>query len=140
MIQVDTGYNSTADGAPAVFTTPVAQLNVDHKYKCLSFFYKRNYSYDSEGSYRLDVSVYYPESGESVTTEVTMFIPYVWQEVNIKVDSSKYSTAEVSIKATHIHGTIRNPIAIDDISLLTTDCIGNPIFYEFCIFISFSQK
>jgi hypothetical protein len=119
---------------PAVFSTPVAQLrSSDTKYKCLAFFLKSHYY--TERAHRLDVSVFYPNTNETFTREIAVLIPFVWQEINLKVDPDKVE-AQFSFKATYLHGLpLINSLVVDDIELRATQCKGTGFFFFFGFYV-----
>lgn len=106
----------------AAFKTPVAYISADVQYKCLSFLYKTNFS--TNAYYKLEVEVLYLDTNEKVINEVQVFIPYKWQEENIEVDPSKSTKAQFSLLLTRVSGQVYMPIAVDDVTLLRTECIG----------------
>ncbi|XP_053401389.1 uncharacterized protein LOC123549407 isoform X2 [Mercenaria mercenaria] len=114
-------YQPVLHGIPAVFTTPVAQLSGVIPYKCISFYYKL--SYGSNAHYKLEVSVLKPETNETSTTEIETFFQNIWQRANVKVNPDVYPAAQISFLVTPVYGSVRQPVAIDDVELITTDCI-----------------
>lgn len=106
----------------AAFQTPVAYISGDAQYKCLSFLYKTNFS--NNVYYKLEVEVLYLDINEKIINEVQVFIPYMWQEEHIEVDPSKSTKAQFSFLLTRVSGQVYMPIAVDDVTLLRTECIG----------------